>query len=185
MNTGRRTERETVMTSATKPVVIVGVSESKASAEALRWAAEEADRRHARLQIVRSWSPQFDAPYAPVDINDPPEQQHEAASRNLSALLRETFGPRLPDWITAELTDGIAERLLVDRSASADLLVLGSATPPLARARPVGPVVRACLSRARCPVVVVSPAGRPVSPPVASDGQSDAPTSQPELIPAP
>lgn len=146
------------MSSVTEPVVLVGVSESWASVAALRWAADEADRRHARLRVVRGWSPAFDAPYAPADIRPAPEQQRKAAGEALSALLRRVFGAQLPQGVTAELAEGIAERVLVAESGKADLLVLGSATKPYSRARSVGPVVRACLSRARCPVVVVSPA---------------------------
>ncbi len=146
------------MSSVTEPVVVVGVNGSRASAAALRWAADEADRRHAWLRVVRGWSPQFDAPYAPADIRPAPELQRQAAGEALSALLRGAFGARLPQRVTAELTEGVAERLLVEESADADLLVLGSAAVPCSRARSVGPVVRACLSRAHCPVVVVSPA---------------------------
>lgn len=146
------------MSSVTEPVVVVGASGSRASAAALRWAADEADRRRARLRVVRAWSPVFDAPYAPADIRPAPEQQRQAAGEALSALLRRVFGSRLPQRVTAEVTEGVAERLLVAESARADLLVLGSAAPPYSQARSVGPVVRACLSRAQCPVVVVSPA---------------------------
>jgi len=48
------------------------------------------------------------------------------------------------------------ERALVDSSAAADLLVLGSESG-LTAGRSAGPVIRACLSRAYCPVVVISP----------------------------
>ncbi len=52
------------------------------------------------------------------------------------------------------------------RSAiDADMLVLGAGkespvahVDPLIVDRPVGPVIRSCLSRARCPVVIISPA---------------------------
>jgi nucleotide-binding universal stress UspA family protein len=146
------------MSSMTEPVVMVGVNGSRASAAALRWAAEEADRGDARLRVVFGWSRRFDAPYAPAGSRPTPEQQRQAAGEALTAQLRRVFGSGLPWRLTAELAEGIAERLLVEESADADLLVLGSAGAPCSRARPVGPVVRACLSRASCPVVVVSPA---------------------------
>jgi hypothetical protein len=73
-------------------------------------------------------------------------------------VLRLALGPELPAELSAELVRGIPERVLIDRSAEADLLVLGSGTPSAA-GRPVGPVVRACLHRAQCPVVVVSAPG--------------------------
>lgn len=45
-------------------MVVVGVSGSSASAGALRWAADEARRRHAALRVVRSWHAEVHAPYA-------------------------------------------------------------------------------------------------------------------------
>lgn len=155
------------MRSVRRPVVVVGVSGSRASAAALRWAAAEARRRHARLRVVRTWDPEFDAPYAPAGQRPAPGEQRESAGASLTSQLRATFGRQTPAWVTAELARGVAERVLVDRSAGADLLVLGSAAPPSPTARAVGPVVRACLSRSQCPVVVCAadqPAIRPAAP---------------------
>jgi len=134
--------------------VVVGVSGSRASVAALHWAIDEAQRRHAWLRIVRCWSPEQRAPYAPVDGQLTRTWQHEAARRALVTLVRAEFGTEPPAWVTAELAQGMAERNLVDRSAGADLLVLGSASPLTAAGRSIGPVIRACLSRAECPVVV-------------------------------
>jgi nucleotide-binding universal stress UspA family protein len=142
------------MNSPRQPVVMVGVSGSRASASALRWAAAEARRRHARLRIVRAWDPEFGAPYAPPGPRPTPAQQCAAAGAGLADLVRESFGERVPAWVTTELAQGVAERVLVARSGGADLLVLGSASPPAPLARSIGPVIRTCLSRARCPVVV-------------------------------
>ena len=63
----------------------------------------------------------------------------------------------VPDEVATELTEGVAGRTLVNLSADADLLVLGSGSPA---AESVGPAIRACLSHARCPVVLVRPAGQ-------------------------
>jgi nucleotide-binding universal stress UspA family protein len=137
--------------------VVVGVSGSRASAAALRWAADEARRRNARLHVVRSWDREFDAAYSPAADWLTPAQQCAAAGEGLAAAMRAAFGDVIPDGVATELAEGTAERTLVDLSADADLLVLGSATPA---AGPVGPVIRACLSHARCPVVVVGSAER-------------------------
>ena len=143
--------------------VVVGVSGSRASVAALHWAIDEAQRRHAWLRIVRCWNPEERAPYAPVDGQLTRTEQHEAASMALATLVRAEFGTEPPAWVTAELAQGIAERNLVDRSAGADLLVLGSASPRTATGRSIGPIIRACLSRAECPVVVCAAerTGRP------------------------
>jgi nucleotide-binding universal stress UspA family protein len=53
------------------------------------------------------------------------------------------------------VTEGLAARVLLDHAGGAELLVLGSAAA-LAGPHTPGPVARACLRHARCPVVVVS-----------------------------
>jgi nucleotide-binding universal stress UspA family protein len=84
--------------------------------------------------------------------------------------MRAEFGPVTPDGVTAELAEGVHERVLADRSGGADLLVLGVTSPAWLAGRSAGPVVRACLARAWCPVVVIGEAnGVPMStgrPPV-------------------
>jgi nucleotide-binding universal stress UspA family protein len=56
--------------------------------------------------------------------------------------------------VDVRVAEGLAARVLLDHAVGAELLVLGSAT----RCAPdgIGPVARACLRRAPCPVVVVS-----------------------------
>ncbi len=146
------------MNSTGQQTIVVGVSGSSASVTALRWAADEALRRHALLRVVRSWDPEFRAPYAAVGGLPTADQQRAAASQELAAAMRAAFGPATPDGVVAELAEGVAERTLIERSAAADLLVLGATPPPTPVVRPVGAVVRTCLSRAHCPVVVVGTA---------------------------
>jgi nucleotide-binding universal stress UspA family protein len=144
------------MTTESRPTIVVGVSGSPASAAALQWAADEARNRHAWLKVVRVWTEERRAYYAaPMSAPDRRHRQ-EQASHDLAVTLHAVLGPVLPDNLTAEVTEGLAERALVAASAGADLLVLGSSDSQFA-ARSAGPVVRACLSRSHCPVVVVSP----------------------------
>jgi len=144
------------MSHGTQPIIVVGLDGTRASLSALQWAAAEARQRRARLRVVRSWDQEFHAPYAPPK-DAWSRAQHEAdATASLTALLGAVFGPDLPGHVSAEVTEGIAERVLVDASAGADLLVLGSSTAPPGGGRAIGSVTRACLRRAFCPVVVVS-----------------------------
>jgi nucleotide-binding universal stress UspA family protein len=143
------------METGTIPTIVVGVSGSRASAAALRWAADEARRRDARLHVVLCWTAEPRAYYAPR------RGQHENGSREyarqLAATVRKVLDGDAPRGLTTRVVEGAAERALVQESAGADLLVLGS-TPPGEAPTAVGPVIRACLGRARCPVVVVGPA---------------------------
>ncbi len=58
--------------------------------------------------------------------------------------------------VKGEVVDGLAARVLLERCAGADMLVLGTASDTDGASRPAGPVIRACLRRAACPVVVIS-----------------------------
>jgi nucleotide-binding universal stress UspA family protein len=140
-----------------QPVIVVGVSGSRASARALRWAADEAERRHGVLTAVFSWSRPHPAAYAPQSRTGGGDLRLRAA-HELAATLRAVLGPEPPGPVTSEVVEGPPERVLIERSAGADLLVLGSAAGLLAGRR-IGPVIRACLGLAHCPVVVVGPEG--------------------------
>jgi nucleotide-binding universal stress UspA family protein len=74
--------------------------------------------------------------------------------------------------IRTEVVDGLAARVLLERCAGADMLVLGTASDESGAPRSAGPVIRACLRRAPCPVVVISVAQDPLR------------YSEPALVPA-
>ncbi len=136
---------------------MVGVSGSAASAAALRWAADEAVRRRGQLRVVLVWSPEHRAAYAPALHARDRQQQMLHARRVLAATMQAVLGPMPPDEVTAVIAEGKPERALVDLSAGADLLVLGSASAHALAGGSIGPVIRTCLSHAHCPVVVVAP----------------------------
>ncbi len=140
-----------------RPSIVVGVSGSAASAAALRWAADEAIRRHGQLRVVLVWSPEHRAAYAPPLHAGDPQEQMTRARRVLAATVQSVLGPVPVDDVTVEIAEGVPERALVDYSAGADLLVLGSASAHALAGSSIGPVIRTCLSHAHCPVVIVSP----------------------------
>jgi nucleotide-binding universal stress UspA family protein len=148
------------MWKSSRPVIVVGASGSLASRRALRWAADEARRRGARLVIVRAWLPVQPAFYAGHADQHVTEHERQAATWELASTLRATFGAKLPPGAFTEITEGMAERVLVEKSADADMLVLGSSSSPTVVGRAIGPVIRSCLSRAHCPVVVIGPEGQ-------------------------
>jgi hypothetical protein len=77
-----------------------------------------------------------------------------------------------PDVLVhTEVADGLAARVLLERCSGADMLVLGTTADMPGAAWSPGPVTRACLRRAPCPVVVIS-AGQ--EPPTQRDGSHDA-----------
>jgi nucleotide-binding universal stress UspA family protein len=184
-----RPAEETVMSQTAQQEIVVGVTGSRASVAALRWAADEAGRRHARLSVVCAWDPSLrPAPYADVGEGRRELDTRAALSGGLAALsgglaalsgglaaaIRTAFGPVPPDSIGTELAEGVPERVLISRSATADLLVLGTAHAQDSAGLSVGPVIRTCLSRSRCPVVVVNAGAAPEADQRADDAQLSA-----------
>ncbi len=154
-----------------RPVIVAGVSGSLASYAALAWAAAEARRRGARLRVVQAWTAR--PPRAHYAVAQAPAQRimpANAAAARLSGLVHRALGDPAAAGAEIELIEGPAEGVLVDASEQADLLVLGAGRQPL-----VGPVIRACLRHARCPVVVVGPDLARSGQPETSRGTSAAP----------
>lgn len=161
-------------------VVLVGFGGSGASSAALIWAAREALRRSAALQVVQAWQPH---PARALYAGSRPGAslpQPASAGRlagDVHAVLSGALGVAADSLhLVVELAEGSAESVLAAASAAADLLVLGSGRQspvahddPLIIDRPVGPVVRACLSHSRCPVVIVGPAAADADPPAAEE----------------
>jgi nucleotide-binding universal stress UspA family protein len=144
------------MSVSTRPTIVVGVNGSSASARALGWAAAEADRMDARLKIVLIWSIGPRAYYAPTISPGDYDRRQEHAAGRLAATMRAVLDSMPRDSVMTMVAEGTPERALVEQSADADLLVLGSASG-VTSGRSVGPVIRTCLSHAHCPVVVVGP----------------------------
>ena len=147
------------MTESRQQPVVVGVKWSAASLAALRWAAAEARLRRTTLRVVHAWEPAARAAfYAILDDLPASEQERRRAEDNLTAVMRAAFGAEPPADVTAEVAEGMAERVLALRSRDAGLLVLGAAADAGMAGRPAGPVIRACMRSARCPLVIITAA---------------------------
>jgi len=72
--------------------------------------------------------------------------------------MRAAFGAEVPVGVTAEIAEGMAERVLAHRSRDASLLVLGATADAGMTGRPAGPVIRACIRSAKCPLVIITAA---------------------------
>ena len=150
---------------ATGPIV-VGVDGGEASLAAVRWAAQEASWYQARVHLVFV-SPRYRRAWYASSPEVPPGAEGDADGRALLASAQlEVARALTPDRMSSEVAAGSPARVLLDWSATAELLVLGAAyqagssgnqVPP-----PMGSVARACLHSAACPVVVVT---SPMEPP--------------------
>ena len=138
----------------------VGVDGSAESVAALRWACREGSLREAQVQAVHVREAQCHslASYAvPAQAG-----QEDASADSIDDLVRSVQADQAPDVdVRVEVVDGLAARVLLERCAGADMLVLGTASDTPGAGRSAGPVIRACLRRATCPVVVISAAQDP------------------------
>jgi nucleotide-binding universal stress UspA family protein len=143
---------------------VVGVDGSTASLAALRWAVREAGLRDAALHVVRAWEDAAKqvAPYASHTCPPGSAEDYLDTAARLKAAVADVLGPAPVVTATVQVAEGLAARVLLDHAAGAEMLVLGTATGRAPDG--IGPVARACLRHAPCPVVVVSVAmtGMPV-----------------------
>jgi nucleotide-binding universal stress UspA family protein len=150
---------EAVVNEPVQQRIVVGVKRSAGSVAALRWAAAEARLRHTTLHVVHAWEPAPGrASYAILGDSHASGQERLRAREHLAAIMRAAFGTGVPAGVTAEVAEGMAERILAHRSRDASLLVLGAAADAGVTGRPAGPVIRACMRSARCPLVIITAA---------------------------
>lgn len=144
--------------------IVVGVDGSAASDAAVRWAVREARLRHATVHLVSAYDTDSRqrAHYVPPSFRTP--QEERCAAEALVAAATELARRYLPpEQLTAEVANEPPARVLLDRAAHAEMLVLGTTRPTAQPGQPpqaMGPVARPCLRLAHCPVVVVSPDDR-------------------------
>jgi nucleotide-binding universal stress UspA family protein len=143
--------------------VTVGVNGSAESVAALRWACREASLRGAAVHAVHVREGQCHslASYA-VPAPASPDDVSADSADSIDDVVRAVQADQAPEVeVRVEVVDGLAARVLLERCEGADMLVLGTANDTPGAGRPVGPVIRACLRRAPCPVVVIGAAQDP------------------------
>jgi nucleotide-binding universal stress UspA family protein len=143
--------------------IVVGVDGSASSLAALRWAAEEAALRSARLVAVHAWT--FIPPAAlaepglgPIPAADLPgqlEAERDGAQAELDAALAEAFPQGPPVEVEQKLIEDDPAEALERESKSAELVVVGSHGRSGIAAAILGSVSRHVVDHAACPVVVV------------------------------
>jgi nucleotide-binding universal stress UspA family protein len=133
--------------------IVVGVDGSAESAAALRWACREASIRGAEVHAVHVREAKCHSLASYAVLASP------GAEDDVEEMWRSVLGDQSGAvHVRTEVVEGLAPRVLLDRCAGADMLILGTASDLPGSSRSAGPVIRACLRRAPCPVVVISAA---------------------------
>lgn len=141
--------------------VVVGVDGSPGSQQALRFAAEEARLRNAKLVVVHAWELPVTAGSDPFSLGMstlevPVGEVAEALERSAATVLDDAVD-ELGAGIEIErrLVEGGAANALVDASEGAAVLVVGARGHGGFTGLVLGSVSARCIHHARCPVIVV------------------------------
>ncbi len=130
--------------------ILVGVDGSSSSVDALAYAFTLADALGAPLEAVTTWAYSSAPGYVP-----PPELHPEDdAAAILDTAINEAF-PDGPPPITRTVLCGSPARTLIEQSADAHMLVLGSRGHGGFAGLLLGSVSSACAEHAHCPVLIV------------------------------
>lgn len=140
----------------TTSIVVVGVDDTESSRRALAWAAQEAVRRGATLQVVTAWT--WDAaegaPLAAVDPGTLMEIAEETQSKAVSEVVDAMAEPPV---VAREVVRATAAEALVEASRHADLVVVGTHGRGPVRSALLGSVSQSVIKHSECPVVVMPP----------------------------
>ncbi|WP_189309466.1 universal stress protein [Streptomyces brasiliensis] len=153
---GERTEGDGAEPDGARRPVVLGAGDPGTSGAATWFAFREAAARGCGLEIVRAWRrPAHVTAEHPLIAGDPAHGHQERASLLIDALLR---GPvtEYPDVrVHRSVVEGLTRQVLLQRSATADLLVLGVRRSHSRGGLQLGRVAHAVLHHAECPVAVV------------------------------
>jgi nucleotide-binding universal stress UspA family protein len=160
------------------PRVVVGLDGSAASAAALALAVDEAAGVGAAVEVVTTYALEnYWTDLSSIVIPSVDEirrRLREQAERMVEQVLsgRAARGQVGAPEVTIDVVEGAAGEVLVHRSRTADLLVVGSRGHGTVRGLLLGSVALDCAMRGQCPVLVVHPpAARP------STTSADAPAT--------
>ncbi|MFF5084553.1 universal stress protein [Actinoplanes sp. NPDC000266] len=136
--------------------VVVGVDGSPGSRKALTWAAAEAADHGADLVVVNVWEHTLLPPAGSVSVSERyvPEPT-QRTSDDLVQVIREELGDEPPVLVRPHVKQGRPAKVLIDESASADLLVVGHRGHGGFAGLVLGSVSQHVASYAKCPVTVV------------------------------
>jgi nucleotide-binding universal stress UspA family protein len=138
-------------------MIVVGVDGSECSHSALRFALNEARIRHAKLRIVVVWHVPL-AAYGAGWAPPPPhlaEDSEAAAKEVLEDALQSAREDAGSMEIESVVREGQPANVLVEESAEAEMLVVGSRGRGGFRELMLGSVSQQCAHHARCPVTIV------------------------------
>ncbi len=141
------------------PRIVAGVDGSPSSLSALRWAIRQASLTGATVDAVIAWhypdlvaSAGYGMAVAGVE---PGNDFREMAEKIVTEAISSTLSPDSDVQVHPQVAEGVAAQVLLDASAGADLLVVGSRGHGGFTEALLGSVSQHCVHHARCPVVII------------------------------
>jgi len=136
--------------------IVVGVDGSPGSRKALRWAAAEAADHGADLVVVNVWEHTLLPPAGSVSVSEHyvPDPSQRTAD-DLLQVIKEELGDQPPILVQAHVKQGRPAKVLIDESATAELLVVGERGHGGFAGLVLGSVSQHVAAYAKCPVTVV------------------------------
>ncbi|HYB18802.1 MAG TPA: universal stress protein [Streptosporangiaceae bacterium] len=146
--------------------IVVGVDGSVESVAALRWACREANLRAAEVHAVLALE---SACHQVASYAVPAPRRTSGSWGAARDVLRRSVNEAASLYpgvtVRTDITEGLAARVLLDHAREADMLVLGRTSHGPDPYRGSGPVIRACLRAAPCPVVIIGSAATAATDP--------------------
>ncbi|MEV7144104.1 universal stress protein [Streptomyces tauricus] len=136
--------------------ILLGVGEGKRSSAGVRFAFDEAKRRGVVLEAVRAWRcPAHESTDHPLLAGEPARLHEQQAVETLAEAVDETAAEYPTVDLRCRTPEGTARKVLLDASASADLLVVGARRRNGHFGLQLGRVAHTALHHSACPVAVV------------------------------
>ena len=139
------------------PRIVAGIDGSESSASALRWAIGQAALTGAAVDAVIAWHyPDLASSGMAVGAVEPTYGFFRENAEKIAAdAISSTVDPASDVPVSARVAQGHAAQVLLDASAGASLLVVGSRGHGGFAEALLGSVSQHCVQHALCPVVVV------------------------------
>ncbi|MEV0742980.1 universal stress protein [Streptomyces sp. NPDC050549] len=136
--------------------ILLGAGEPATGGEAVRFAFREAEARKCTLDVVRAWRcPAHETADDPRLAEDPAHHHEERAAALLDALLHDPAADHPGVRVRRSTVEGPARRVLLNRTAAADLVIVGAKRRTGHFGLQLGRVAHTLLHHADCPVAVV------------------------------
>jgi nucleotide-binding universal stress UspA family protein len=136
--------------------ILVGVDGSRGSRTALTWAAAEAADHGADLVVLTVWERPLLPPMGSGEVPEGPvPDAGQSATEDLVKVIKEELGEDPPVVVQARTKHGNPAKVLIEQSADADLLVVGSRGHGGFRGLVLGSVSQHVAAYAKCPVAVI------------------------------